>query len=443
MNTTNQLIKKTTIILGSPWTIIAAIILGVFLGMNNKGLAQDTAIVGTLYLNLFKMCVLPILTSGIIASLGRLMQRHDAAEYIKKILVVFSLSLIILSSVSVTFSMAMGPGKNLDTLALDALGVLVEKEGVDLELSLTGPLPVEEVTSPLTEFAQNLIPSNIFRSLADDNTLQVLFFSIFFGIALGLVSTDSTNEAFKLLDSVYQSFTKVINWLKYLSPFGLSSLIASQIAEVGVETLKPMLKFISISILAFMVVYCINTLVIWLRTRMGMAQMFNAMQEPTFLALATCSSLACLPSAIDVLEQKMRFNKQGVNLLMPLSMTLCRYGNVLYFGLGAIFVIQLYNETFGLKELILIVISVVFAGMATSGVTGILTLTMLGIVLNPLGLPLDAVLVLFIAIDPIMDPFRTLINVQMGMTATALIATRGDDDLSSALVSETVPANLC
>lgn len=80
--------------------------------------------------------------------------------------------------------------------------------------------------------------------------------------------------------------------------------------------------------------------------------------------------------------------------------------------------------------------SMIFAGMATSGVTGILTLTMLRIVLNPLGLPLDAVLVLFIAIDPIMDPFRTLINVQMSKATTVLIVTKQDDEPTSPLTTE-------
>jgi proton glutamate symport protein len=74
-----------------------------------------------------------------------------------------------------------------------------------------------------------------------------------------------------------------------------------------------------------------------------------------------------------------------------------------------------------------VIIGSIFAGMATSGVTGVLTLTMLGLVLEPLKLPLEAVLVLFVAIDPLMDPLRTLGIVHTGMATTALIA---DLDLS-------------
>ena len=75
-----------------------------------------------------------------------------------------------------------------------------------------------------------------------------------------------------------------------------------------------------------------------------------------------------------------------------------------------------------MTELVMVVFGSIFAGMATSGVTGVLTLTMLGLVLEPLQLPLEAVLVLFIAIDPIVDPFRTLGIVYTGMATTAVIA---------------------
>lgn len=83
---------------------------------------------------------------------------------------------------------------------------------------------------------------------------------------------------------------------------------------------------------------------------------------------------------------------------------------------------QLYDKPLSLGSVIIVIAGSIFAGMATAGVTGILTLTMLGIVLEPLQLPLEAVLVLFVAIDPIMDPFRTLSIVHTGIAATAVIA---------------------
>ncbi|NEP46452.1 MAG: dicarboxylate/amino acid:cation symporter, partial [Okeania sp. SIO2H7] len=96
--------------------------------------------------------------------------------------------------------------------------------------------------------------------------------------------------------------------------------------------------------------------------------------------------------------------------------------SVIYFAIGSVFVMQLYDTPITIGNIMIVVVGSIFAGMATSGVTGILTLTMLGIVLEPLQLPLEAVLVLFVAIDPIMDPFRTLGIVHTGIAATSVIA---------------------
>ena len=83
---------------------------------------------------------------------------------------------------------------------------------------------------------------------------------------------------------------------------------------------------------------------------------------------------------------------------------------------------QLYDKPLALDNVLIVIVGSIFAGMATAGVTGILTLTMLGIVLEPLHLPLEAVLVLFVAIDPMMDPLRTLGIVHTGIAATSVIA---------------------
>ena len=87
-----------------------------------------------------------------------------------------------------------------------------------------------------------------------------------------------------------------------------------------------------------------------------------------------------------------------------------------------IFVSSLYQSPLGLGDILVLIVASILAGMATSGQSGILTLTMLGIVLSPLGLPLDAVLVLLIAIDPIINPFRTLIIVGTSITVTSFVS---------------------
>ncbi len=407
--------------LRSPWAILISVILGIYLGSFHHGIAEAIAPVGDLYLGLLKMCVLPILLSAITTSIGRLMSTHDASQYIKRILIVFPLGLVLVSSISVLMAALFGPGRNLSESTLATLGVVVNNSSIDLEMSLTGPLPQEESTG-LSSFVIGMVPDNIFTALSEGQTLKVLVFAIIFGVSLGLINDTLSEKVFDILDAIFKSFNQLIQWFTLILPFGLCSLLAYQLSRQGTDVMLAMINFILVALATFMIIYATNTIVIWQQSKQSLPSVLSAVREPVILALATSSSLACLPSAIAQLSNKLKFKRQTVNLVTPLSITLCRFGSVIYFALGTLFIAQLYNTSLGITEIFMVIIGSIFAGMATSGITGVLTLAMLGLVLEPLQLPLEAVLVLFIAIDPIVDPFRTLGIVYTGMATTAVIA---------------------
>ena len=407
--------------LRSPWAIVVSIILAIYVGTAHKELAILLAPVGDFYLGLLKMCVLPILLAAITTSIGRLMRSSNAVQYIKRILVVFPLGLIASSGLTVVIAAIAGPGRNLSTKTLESLGVLVNDSSVDLEMALTGPI-LEEPSRGMGAFLISLVPDNIFSALSQGETLKVLIFSIIVGISLGLIRDRVTEPCFDILEAIYRTFNQLINWLTMVLPIGLFSLLAYQLSQQGLDVMLSMINFVVAALVIFLVVYVLSTLVVWQQSKTSLISVLAALREPTILALATSSSLACLPSSIAQLSEALKFNRQTVNLVTPLSITICRFGSVIYFALGSLFVMQLYDKPLSLGSVIIVIAGSIFAGMATAGVTGILTLTMLGIVLEPLQLPLEAVLVLFVAIDPIMDPFRTLSIVHTGIAATAVIA---------------------
>jgi len=406
--------------LRSPWTIAASGVLGAYFGTCQPGISAWIAPLGVVYLGLLKMCVLPILISAVTVSTGRLMTANNATQSIRRIIVVFPIGLLLVSGIAVTIAAFAQPGKNLSASTLEKLGVLVNQSGIDLEISLSGadPQPGE---FPLNQLLVNLVPDNIFYALSEGQTLRVLIFAIIFGISLGMVREPVTQSLFAALESVYHACNRLIQGLTVLLPIGLCSLLATQLSQLGADILFSMIRFVLITILTFIIIYILSTLIIWRQTNQSPLAVLAQLKEPTFLALATSSSLACIPSAISTLTDRLGFDRQTTQLVTPLSITLCRFGSVIYFALAALFVAQLYNKDLGSGQLAIVTVLSILAGMATSGATGVITLTMLDIVLNPLKLPLEAVLVLFIAIDPIVDPFRTLGIVHTGIAATALV----------------------
>jgi proton glutamate symport protein len=407
--------------LRSPWCLAASVALGVYLGTNQPQLATAIAPVGTLYLGLLKMCVLPILITAITTSIGRLIMSQDASQSIRRILLVFPLALLCVSSLTAIIAAIAAPGKNLSEATLQTLGVLVNQSGIDLEISLNGPIAASDEAN-LSQFLLGMVPANIFGALSEGQTLQVLVFSIIFGIALGFIRDPNTERLFEILDSIYKACHQLINWLTFGLPIGLCSLLAAQLAKLGVEVLFSMINFVGVAIFTFLLIYGLCILVIWRQTRYSLTYVISALKEPTFLAFATSSSFACIPSSISALSEKLKFDPKTTQLVTPLAITICRFGAVAYFALAAMFVAQLYNKPLDPMQFGLIICLSILAGMATSGATGVLTLTMLDLVLTPLKLPLEAVLVLFIAIDPIIDPFRTMGLIHASLATTALIA---------------------
>ncbi|NEQ40199.1 MAG: dicarboxylate/amino acid:cation symporter [Okeania sp. SIO3I5] len=409
-------------VLSNPWSIVPGILLGIYLGIFQKNFSQVLTPYGELYLQLLKMCVLPLLFSAITMSVGRLMGSDDANKYVKRILTVFLIGLVGVSAVAAIVTALSNPGGNLDDSSLTALGLIVNRAELDLEISLNGEPNIIPQEATLISFLFNLVPENIFASLSEGNALETLFFAIVFGVAMGYLKESHKEDVFNIFEMVFKTSNLLIDWIILFLPIGLCCLLASQIAETGFGILAAMKNFVIIVLLAFFIINIISTFVVWQRADCSLWKVIITLKKPAILALVTRSSFTCLPSSISSLAEELNFNKQTVNLVIPLAITVCRFGPVAYFAATSVFVVQLYNNQLNLSSSMIIIMASILAGMATAGATGILTLTVLDLVLKPLGLPLEAILVLLIAIDPIIDPFRTLVIVHTGIAATAAIA---------------------
>jgi proton glutamate symport protein len=430
-------------ILKHPLIILCGVAIGVLIGIFNAPLsaileidnfAKVVAFPGQLYLFFLQMTVIPIIITAISSSLGKLMRNKSSVGLIKKIAAVFVLCMVICALVGMAAGMFGKPGHGLSENTRSLLTNILSSKQSDagfLEVSLGSTQTEVDISAAqpagLGSFFISMIPPNIFHALSLGSIMAILFSSIIFGIAIGFLPDESALLLINLCTAVFQAFQKLINWSLYLLPFGLICLLAGQIASVGVQIFVAMSKFIMLYGIGTVIIFVISTIIIWIRS--GIQSPFKVISvlfEPILLAFATRNSMATLPSAINCLDNELKFNTNSVNLTLPLGMTLGRFGNIFYFALAVFFIGQIYNMPFLPIHYLVILIGVIFAGTATAGASGIVTLSMLSIVLEPLSLPLEAVLVIFMAIDPIIDPFRTFLIVYVNMAATTLIAERGD-----------------
>ncbi len=414
-------------VLKHPLVILLSIVAGVLLGILAKDVAKMLAPVGDLYLFFIQMSVYPILVSAIVSGLARLIKARSAGGNLLRMTIVFIACMLIAGVFGLLSGLIGKPGHGLDEQAKQVLGQLINQNDRNvLELSLSDPSSDPAVHQvDFWNFLRMLVPPNIFQALYQGLALQIVFFSIIFGIALGSIPSEASDLIINIMQSVLEAFQRLVAWSLYGLPFALVCLIATQVASVGVEIFSAMLKFTVLFWTVGAVLFVISTLVIWLRSEFrNPLHVLRSLFDPIMISFATRSSFAALPASISAMQDDLHFKRESVSLMLPLGITIGRYGNIVYFALASLFVIQLYNQPLSAAALTIVAIGSIFAGMATAGSSGILTLAMIGIVLGPLGLPVEAVLIIMMAVDAVIDPMRTFLIVYVNIAATALIVPR-------------------
>jgi len=395
--------KKITNFLLSPWLIFFSVILGSVIGFYYPDFAKTLTPFGSLYLKLLQMLVLPVLMAAIISGLGRLFISGTAKKYLVQVLIFLVTNLLLATLIGTSLGYIGGVGNSLDQQANIALGKTISSTNIELVTSSD--------SSGWYLFAEKMIPHNIFQALVNGNNLAVLFFSILVGTSLGLVGSDSSKIALEVMDAFYETFLMAINWMMYLLPFGLCCLFASQLSQIGLDIFWAMSKLVLYIYLSAFLLIFIFSLVIWYKSQSSYWQMLIALRQPFFVGLGTASGFASIPASLNALQEKLKVKKDISNLILPLGMTINPPGSVLYFGIAGVFMAQIYDIPLSFSQLAVMGIGSILAGISSSSAPGIVGLGMISMILIPLGLPVEVAIILLIAIDPVVDPILTVVNV--------------------------------
>jgi Na+/H+-dicarboxylate symporter len=384
-------------------------------------------LVGDVYVDLLKMVVLPFMVSAIVFSLQRLFRQGGSGPLILRLLGVFALAGVVTAATGVLTLQLMQPGAGVQATTLQRFGQIVgaDARSGDTVMSLYGSdaPPPEGVT--VAAVVRSLVPDNLFAALAAGQTLKVLVFALLFGLAVGHVpQRDGAQALVHTLETVYQGCQVLMRWFTVPLPLVMLCMSASQTARSGLEPLQAMDGFISGFALATALALVLAVAVVRWRTGLPLADVMQTLREPFFMAVATRNSATCMPAMIEALAGRLRFERARVELLVPLSISLLRLGPVLYYVCATLFVAQLYGRPLGGPELLLVVVACLLAGLASAGMTGVVTISLTGVVCGYLGLPFEAAFVLFVAVDPLCDMLRTALLVIGNTAAVAVICPR-------------------
>ena len=408
-----------------PWVVLASLSAGFTMGLFGPSVALKLGFIGNIYVDLLKMIALPFMISAVIFSMQRLFREGGVSNLMVRVGVVFVTFSVGVALLGVLTVLIMKPGVNLSAQTMQTFGAIVggDLTASDIVISLQG---VDDPIKSLgfADVLLSLVPSNIFASLANGDTLKTLVFALLFGFAVGQVPARISDGLTQALETIYQSCQTLMRWLNYPLPIILFCMSAAQIAKTGAGPLAAMAQFVLAFFLASLLVLMLATLIIWKRSNATLSETLSAQKGPFALALATRNSATCMPIMIESLVDRMGFARSRVELMVPLSVTLLRIGPVIYYVAATLFIAQMYGRSLGLAELSIVVAASILAGFASAGMTGLLTVSLVGLTCNYLGLPFEAAFILFLAVDPICDMLRTLVLVIGNNAAVSLICPR-------------------
>jgi proton glutamate symport protein len=406
-----QIILK---VMRHPASFLFSAIVGVWVGINIPQVGETLSSWSSLYLSALQMTVIPLIFVSIAVSTSNLIRLKGGSVSTLRLLIVLVSMLGLASLIGIVSAIILEPGN-----------IPSSKLAQKVEL----PLPTLSLDEPFQEGAQGsllqlvtgLLPPNVFESVVQGRTLQVVAFTIVFGIALGYLPQKKQTFFIDFLDSVQGVFQTIIKAVITLLPIGIFLIFSSQSSKLSLDTVFLMLGFVGAYFLGAAIFVILSALIIWRRSNISIWQGIKDLKDALVLIVSTQNSLVTVPYAVSGLRQ-IGFDRDVTGLTVPLGFALCKYGSVLYFAMASIFIAQFYGTALTLETYAIIAVGAVLAGLSSAGATGLAVIPLISIVLEPVGLPLGAMLVLFYAVDPVLDPIRSLLIVYPGCAATALIS---------------------
>lgn len=392
------------------FTLTAQIFLGLFLGILLGWLKPDwgveTAFLRNIFLNLIKSIIAPLMFSTIVVGIA-------GGGDLKKVGRIGIKSLIYFEIIT---TIALLVGLLVVNITRPGTGVLLHAGSSDLgQISQTHPLT-------FIETIVHIFPTSIIDAMARGDVLQIVAFSVIFGIAVAAVG-HKAEPVVHFCESLSQVMFRFTGYVMKFAPFGVGAAMAATVGHKGLSVLVNLGMLVGslyIALIIFMVIAFGAVIVIF---RLPFRKFIRAVREPFALAFATTSSEAALPKALEVME-RLGVPKRIVGFVIPAGYSFNLDGSTLYLAVASVFVAQAAESTmgihFGLDKQIMLMLTLMVTSKGVAGVPRAALVILLA-ALHTFGLPPEGVAVIF-AVDELMDMGRTSVNVLGNCLASCVIA---------------------
>lgn len=305
-------------------------------------------------------------------------------------------------------------------------------EGSDLGFRV----PVEDISLAGESFGstlKNIIPDNIFNAMAEGQMLPVIFFAVIAGYFITRVEPDRSRVLNDVLNAALDVIMKITLFIIRFTPLGIFSLTAKVIAQqiiIGnsISDVLGRLGLYTLTVMAGLLFHGLVTLPLLVRFigRANQLRHLKNMATPLLTAFSTSSSNATLPLSMEAVENRDGVSNRIASFTLPLGATINMDGTALYECVAVMFIAQAYGIDLSITQQLLVIFTALLAAIGSAGIP-MAGLVMMAVVLKAVGLPMEGI-GLVLAVDRILDMFRTTINVY-GDTCAAVVIARSEGEI--------------
>jgi proton glutamate symport protein len=382
--------------------ILVSIVIGAEVGHDFPAAATQLRVLSLIFLRLIRTIVAPLLFSTLVVGIAGHSDLKQVGRMGIKALVYFE--------VVTTLALAIG-----------WVAITISRAGAGVAL----PPTVDSAALPATaargwaDVVLDIFPDNIARSVAEGHVLQVVVFSVFFGIALAMLPDARRRPMLAFAESLADTMFGFTRLIMYFAPIGVGAAIAYTVGHLGVGVLVNLLKLLATFYVAVAVFIGVVLVPVAILARVPLRRFAAAVVEPVSIAFATTSSEAALPRAMEAME-KLGVPRQIVAFVMPTGYSFNLDGSTLYLSLTAVFVAQAAGVDLSVGQQFLLLLTLMLTSKGVAGVPRGALVILLGTV-GSFGLPTEPVFMI-LGIDALLDMVRTSLNVLGNCLATVVVA---------------------
>ncbi|HKP68928.1 MAG TPA: dicarboxylate/amino acid:cation symporter [Pyrinomonadaceae bacterium] len=395
-----------------------------------KIVSNVTQPIGTLFLSLLLMIVVPLVFSSLVVGVAGI---GDIRKLGRIGLKSFAYCLII-SAISVVIGLGLAntirPGERISPEIATQLKEKFSKGAATAADAQKQASDAAKADSPLMQAVKTVVPSNVFNSISatTPNMLHIMFFALIIGIAITLLPAPVSAPFVALMESVFAITSKIIDIIMKFAPYAVACLIFNNIAQFGLDLLQSLAWFVATVLLGLgLHFFGVYSLSIYFLSKMNPIEFFKRIRTVIVTAFSTSSSNATLPTALRVTHENLGVPKEINSFVLTVGATANQNGTALYEGVTVLFLAQLAGADLTFSTQLMVVYLAILGGIGTAGVPSGSIPFIIGILaminIDP------ALIAIILGVDRILDMCRTTLNVVGDVTAATFVARSEGYDL--------------